>query len=314
MKRVPACAIETMIMSLSPSTLKQYDTTFKLWWDYCNGAGVSFFEAGPEEVMVFLQDIFNKGNQQYGTFNSHRSALALVLRADLKEDERLKRFLKGIAVLRPPRPRYNNTWDTQPLLQYLSTLFPYNSITNKLLSLKLASLLVLITGQRIQTISLIKVDNIKETPDGFQIFITDRIKTSGINKTQPCLQIPFYEDNPRLCVASLLKEYMRRTIDHRTANIQQLFITLKPPFTHASKNTISRWVKETLKLAGIDTNKFKPHSTRHASNSMAFRRGLSLDIICKTAGWSENGTTFARFYNRPVVDPQIFARTILQGT
>ncbi|KAJ8909800.1 hypothetical protein NQ315_015320 [Exocentrus adspersus] len=56
-----------------------------------------------------------------------------------------------------------------------------------------------------------------------------------------------------------------------------------------------------LSESGIDTGQFKPHSTRHAATSAAFRKGISMDIICKAAGWSQT-STFARFYNRPSED------------
>ncbi|KAH0818718.1 hypothetical protein GEV33_004073 [Tenebrio molitor] len=46
-----------------------------------------------------------------------------------------------------------------------------------------------------------------------------------------------------------------------------LFLTTTKPHSAASKQTISRWVKDTLQMAGVDVAQFKPHSTRHASTS-----------------------------------------------
>lgn len=224
---------------------------------------------------------------------------------------KVKRYLKAIANVRPSKPRYSHIWDTKPLLSYLEKLYPYDGISLGLISIKLATLLVLITGHRIQTIAAIKINNIIESQSGFQIFISDKIKTSGVNRCQPCLQVPNYYDNPSLCVAKLLKKYIEVTESFRNNGQEYLFLTTRPPYSRASKQTISNWVKTALSAAGIDT-KFKPHSTRHASTSKAFSRGISIEVIRKTAGWTENSSTFAKFYQRPIVETTAFAEAILQ--
>ena len=40
-----------------------------------------------------------------------------------------------------------------------------------------------------------------------------------------------------------------------------------------------------MKKAGIDTESFKPHSTRAASTSAAFREGIPLETIMAAAEW-----------------------------
>ena len=68
-----------------------------------------------------------------------------------------------------------------------------------------------------------------------------------------------------------------------------------------------------IKNTDVDTSVFTAHSTRHASTSAAKRRGVDLDLIRKTAGWTKNSQTFARFYNREIVsDNRQFALSILQ--
>lgn len=113
--------------------------------------------------------------------------MALILPDKIGENPILKRFLKGISNIRPTTPRYNFAWDTEPVLNFLATLVPLESLSFRILASKLATLLLLITGQRMQTIHLITLDNIIETSSGFQILITGKIKTSGVNSTNPCL-------------------------------------------------------------------------------------------------------------------------------
>ncbi len=61
----------------------------------------------------------------------------------------------------------------------------------------------------------------------------------------------------------------------------------------------------------MNTDIFSAHSARHASNSAAKRLGVNMEVILKTAHWSAE-STFARFYDRPLLDsgPE-FARSIL---
>lgn len=93
-----------------------------------------------------------------------------------------------------------------------------------------------------------------------------------------------------------------------------MFISFKKPFKKVSANTISRWIKKTLELSGIDITVFSAHSTRHATTSAAYKKGVNIDVIRRTAGWTGESTTFARFYNRPIINNNIFAETVLGNT
>lgn len=65
--------------------------------------------------------------------------------------------------------------------------------------------------------------------------------------------------------------------------------------------------------SGIDINTFSAYSTRHAATFAAKRQGVSIDLIRKTAGWSKESETFARFYNRCVISENTqFAEAVLE--
>ena len=55
-----------------------------------------------------------------------------------------------------------------------------------------------------------------------------------------------------------------------------------------------------LTETGIDTSVFSAHSTGAASTSAAHIKGISIDKILATAGWSTE-STFCRFYRKPIV-------------
>ena len=56
------------------------------------------------------------------------------------------------------------------------------------------TLLALVTGHRPQTLSLIDISNIKREENLIAIHILSRTKTSGVDKKQPMLVLPFYSE------------------------------------------------------------------------------------------------------------------------
>ena len=76
---------------------------------------------------------------------------------------------------------------------------------------------------------------------------------------------------------------------------RRLFLSYVPPHKEVGSETIARWIKSTLKEVGINTTESTALSTRSAACTAAFRHGVPLDIIMKTAGWTRC-STFAKFY------------------
>lgn len=209
----------------------------------------------------------------------------------------VSRFVKGVSRLRPPAPRYNVTWDPYTVLAFLDR----DVTAVEELSKKLVTLLLLATGHRLQTIHLIRLGEISFSEiSGIRIMITDPVKNSRPNSHQPLIVLPLLQEKPHLCVATTLKKYIQSTAHLRPPDSVFLFIINRPPYTRATKATLSRWVTSTLKEAGVDTSIFKPHSTRHAATSAAGRAGVSIDIIRRSAGWSQQSEVFTKFYNRPL--------------
>ncbi|KYM94000.1 hypothetical protein ALC62_15389 [Cyphomyrmex costatus] len=124
--------------------------------------------------------------------------------------------------------------------------------------------------------------------------------------------LPFYKEDPNICPARTLQFYLRRTQDLR-GKANALFISFKKPFKRVSAQTLSRWLKDMLHKSGINTEIFSAHSTRHASTSAAKKKGVSIDVIRKSAGWTKDSSTFARFYDRPIIqDSRSFGQAILE--
>ena len=71
-------------------------------------------------------------------------------------------------------------------------------------------------------------------------------------------------------------------------------------------------MKSTLAQAGIDTTKFKAHSSRSTSLSTAYEAGGVLADIMQAADWS-TVSTFTKFYHKPVCKSS-FANAVLGQT
>lgn len=301
--------------SISDGTIKQYRKPLNLWWDFCQGKEIDPFQAPVARVLEFLTHYFRSDKvKTYGTLNSYRSALSLIVKEDIGQNPIIKRFFRGVAYLRPQIPKYEEIWDPDLVLCYLKTLWPHEALSFESLTKKLVMLLVLTTAQRVQTITKIRINNIKKFDTEIRIKITDRIKTSGPGRNQPMLQLPFFRDQPNLCVASVLCQYIERSAQLRTQNEDRLVLTYRKPHRVATTQSVSRWIKSVMAKSGIDVTIFGSHSTRHASTSAAARRGVDIETIRKAANWTPKSSVFARFYNRPVVKDMSVARAIINSS
>nr|CAI5858010.1 unnamed protein product [Callosobruchus analis] len=210
--------------------------------------------------------------------------------------------------------KYQVTWDPHPVLLHLSRLYPLEGLSRFQLTMKLVTLLALITGHRLQTLTRIRLQNIVRFPDRLEIRISDRIKTSSSKSLQPFLVIPYFKDNPPLCLASVIDCYELITKDIRPSDTDYLILTVNRPIRPVSSQRLSKWIKQSLAASGIDTTLFSGYSSRHAATSAAFRAGISIEVIKSMAGWTQKSNMFARFYNRPLSnDPTVFAKGILSS-
>ena len=302
-----------MAASRSDSTYTQYDTALKKWWKYCNNNGLDPFNYDVRNVLKFLSLEYQNG-MAGGTLNSFRSAIAAIQGPQLGEDINIRTFFRGIKNLRPSLPKYDVTWDPEIVLKYFKTLPNNEDLNLSELSKKTITLLASTTAHRMQTFSLIKIENIeKSDQEKIIIKIPDRIKTSGKNAIQPSLQLPYYRQDPKICPASTVTAYLEQTKNIRNSS-KNLFISCKSPHLPVTSQTLSKWVTKTMTSAGLNTEIFTAHSTRHAATSKAKRCDVSLDTIRKTASWTPTSATFARFYDRPLhEDRNTFATSILEN-
>ena len=267
-----------------------------------------------ETVIKFLTNIFKTG-VGYSCLNTARSAVSSIVSIDGKpvgSHPLIVRLLKGMYNLRPSLPKTNVTWEPEILLLYLKTLSPVRLLSLKKLTYKTTTLLWLLSGQRGQTIQLIDIRNLTLTKHVVKIRFGDILKTSRPGFQQSEISLKAYAPDRRLCIVTVLQEYMSRTKKLRGGEKSQLLVSYQKPFEPVSRDTVSRWVKIVMSEAGIDTRIFTPHSMRSASVSAASRAKVPLETILATAGWNKD-STFRKYYDKPLVR-QDYSTKVIEGS
>jgi len=264
-------------------------------------------------LLKFLAELFKSG-LGYSAIGTAKSAIVMFVSLCSNSNfdihvPVINKFMRGIFAQRPALPKYNNTWDTTVVLGYLEKLFPHKCISLLQLSRKLAVLLLLLTGQRGQSIHSLDLRNIECSNTTLVLRFGMLLKTSKPGNHLHEIVLPAFNKSPALCIVKTYQDYIRRTLPLRTLS-SRLFVTTIRPYRTASRDTVANWVKAVLATAGINLTLYSPHSTRAASTSKAALKGIPLNTIIRTAGWSSD-QTFRAFYNKPITRDTGFATGIL---
>ena len=292
------------------NTRKSYSMYIKKWELYARRKKVHPISPSLGDAINFLANLFSDG-LGYSAIATARSALSGIIEINgvrFGEHPRVKQFMKGVFEIKPSLPKYQATWDVDIVLHYLESLQPVNTLSLKLLTLKLVMLFALITGQNCQTLSCLKLSDMVLSDDKCTFYITSLIKQSRVGKHLLPIELLAFKENESLCIIKLIKEYVCRTKDLRVD--EYMFISFKKPYKKVSKDTVARWIKETMAKSGINTTVFKPHSTRSASTSAVAHKGAPIKCILDAAGWSRE-STFGKFYKKETKEN--FGQYLLQG-
>ena len=222
------------------------------------------------------------------------------------------KFMRGIFQLKPSLPRYSSTWDIKALFDVWAPT-DFTSLSLKALSMRLATLLALLTGQRLQTLTALKTTKMVLKDDNVEFYIDELLKTSTESAHMSSISLNRYDSCPNLCIVKHLSHYVSRTSSLRIDD--RLLISFNKPYKGVSKDTLSRWIKSTLCEAGIDVAVFSAHSTRAASSSAAMKalQGRPIDAILRAGNWA-SAKTFARYYNKPINSDLNFCDLILDSS
>lgn len=169
---------DIVMASWRTSTRRQYNTYLMRWEEYCKERGT--LQSTMYHGIEFLVDLYKRG-LGYSAINTARSALSSVITLDngtFGTQPLVARFMKGIYEIKPSLPRYTSTWDVGIVLKHLKDMGPDSSLSLKQLTLKLTSLLCLLTGQRCQTLSKLDTLYMHKRTDWYIFTINELLKIS----------------------------------------------------------------------------------------------------------------------------------------
>ena len=260
-------------------------------------------------VLAFL-DMF-KHDLGFSSISTAKAALGTFITIDgqpLGQNRYVNLYMTGLAKSMPRQPKYDSIWDPQTVLNFLKKWSPARHLNLFQLTVKTALLILLVTAQRPQTLGKLSLDSMTHKNRVFTFAITSNLKHQRGNDPATMIRLKAFPADLRLCVENYLKAYILRTKALRQT--QALFIITTKPYTQATMATISRWVKVGLQLAGIDTKKFGPGSTRAASANKALAQGVPVETILKQASWATQ-STFSTWYKKEIQKSADYQKAIL---
>ena len=271
---------------------------------YCKEHAIDPYNSKFDRGIDFLSQLYKEG-AKYGYIAAARSALSAVLPKEegvaFGKDPNVTKFLKGVFRLKPQLPRYTEIYDPDVILKFLETLPENKHLMMEMLVKKLATLLMLLSGQRGQTISMLRLDCMSNTENAYTFFIPDALKQTKPGHHQEPLRFERFSKQ-KLCVVYCLEEYLERTKHIREnleGNPQELFLSYVYPHKPVGQSTIMRYIKLFMLEAGVDITVYANHSLRKASISKANNLGLSIKDIQKAAGWKSK-SIFREHYKLPI--------------
>ena len=139
-------------------TLSRYQSSWRKWASWCCRRKIDPYRCALSYVINFLAELFKQGMEYY-TVNSHRSAISAyheyIDGKPVGQHPLVCSALKGVFNLRPPQPKYVFIWDVEVVLKFMNTLPENEMLTQKLLTLKAATLMSLTAASRCSEISII---------------------------------------------------------------------------------------------------------------------------------------------------------------
>jgi transposase-like protein len=264
------------------------------------------------DVLKYLRIYFETG-VGYGAVNAARCALSVVLPRiggqTIGEHFLVRWLCKSCHEQRPPQPRYSAFWSVDKVLTWIKSLGRNSKMSWKLLSLKLTLLLLLVSSQRGQTILALHTDRMNISERSVVFRMKTLLKHNHLGQPLDTLTFYAYPEDPRLCVVRTLVFYTEKTSRVRKNNTQ-LLLSYIAPHLPISRATLARWTISVLALSGVDTSKYRAHSTRGASASSAWTMGANINAILRNASWRD-AKSFAVHYHKTIEDPGAVQRAVL---
>ena len=297
---------DILLSSWADGTALTYEGVAKRWLGYTSLRDVNPISPDIYHCLDFLTQYFDTG-VGHSAINTSRSFLSCFITiggTPLGEHPLMTKFVRGTKRKRPPGGKIKTIWDPAPVLGTLKAWGNIPSLSFERLTRRTMVLFLLATGQRLQALHKLLRGDCQWGEGTLKVTYSTKLKSNDPIANPLILNFLKHQEE-ELCIYSHLKAY--ETDPRSLKAAPYMFATVKQPGLRASAATISRMVKSTLTMTGVD-EQFTAYTARHASTSAADRMNVPLGTILAAAGWA-NESTFARFYKRPVHVDQVEIET-----
>ena len=162
-ERLSDQAIDLLQSSWTPGTLHHYKTGWQKWGSWSLSRKIDLVSAGVNCLLEFLSNLFSEG-LDYRTINWYRSSIW----AHQEKSERVPKgqhskvcqLLSGVFNKRPPQPKYTVTWVISKEIAYISTLVNNENLSTKIITLKLTTLLAILSSNRVSRLPYLDIKHI----------------------------------------------------------------------------------------------------------------------------------------------------------
>ena len=289
-------------------TQRDYNAKYKRFCGWCSAREISPDHATLIDISQFLTDLYHSG-LQYRTIAGYRSVLSNILPAvdgfKIGQHPDILRLIKGIFHCRPPSKRLIPEWDLEKVLKALQKkpFEPLNKASLKMITFKTVFLIAITTFRRCSDLQSLHLgeDSVTIQKAGITFKRHGLSKQDRQGHTDLKIYIPAFPENKYLDPKRSLYYYLKQTEVFRKqgdgSDQTKVFLSLTEPHHPVSSQTISSWIRQTIKLT--IGKQVKGHSTRAVGPSYALMKGASLEAILTAADWSRK-STFCRFYLRDI--------------
>ena len=290
--------------SVKKATARSYNTAWKSFAKYCNDN--KYKPEEPVSITNWMAELDKKGMNQKSIRTYCVAVCSTIETATTRKvgQERLIELtLKSLKISGSKTYKNQSMWDVQTALESLKSM----STTNfHELSQKTVFLIALCTCWRPGSdLSKIEFKSIRLVNDESVELHAYDVK-EGESKV---IALKTYTEKV-ICPVNTIQQYIEQTTSIRSRESTKLFITKKGK--DASSDTLRRWIAITFTRLGIDTRRFKPHSTRATASSTLVKNGTKISEIIRMGNWS-SANVFRRYYWRPMIETQDLPTNTIQG-
>ena len=184
--------------ALRPFTILKYKT----YSNYCMQNNISHMQPKIGELLDYFTHLYNSG-ASYSVFNSSKNALSHIVflppYSSISEHPQITKYFKGVFNLRPPTGKITFAWDIKLLFDYFNYKGENDQLSDKSLTQKLLILLLLLGGQRMNTVYFFTVDRMTVTDIGVTFSPNYVLKHSKPGKKLDSFHYRAYNNKKVMC-------------------------------------------------------------------------------------------------------------------